>query len=176
MGNLTKIILILSIALQSCSDKKTESKNMTENFTWNVQKAGYEFDQYDLKGVTDYQTFIREFEQFPWEKELKKSIENPDKVSPTLSVSDEKENKSFWVSIGESQNKSIYIIGYIYPKKKKGFFGLGKEKEVNWLEMFLTQDSELIKKCYRLQFDREYKKLYAELSRLEKFGEMEAKN
>ena len=161
---------------QSCADKKTETKNMTENFTWNIQKAGYKFDQYDLKGQTDYQNFIREFEQFPWKEQLKKASENPDKVSPTLSVTDDKENKAFWVSIAGDQNEQGYIIGYIYPKMKKGFFGLGKEKEVRWLEMFLSQDTELIKRLYRLQFDRQYDKLYAELNQLEKFGEMEAKN
>ena len=31
MRNLTKIILILTIVFQSCADKKTESKKMTEN-------------------------------------------------------------------------------------------------------------------------------------------------
>jgi len=149
---------------------------MTENFTWNIQKAGYEFDQYDLKGKTDYESFIKEFENFPWIDELKKANQNPEKVSPTLSVLDEKENKTFWVSIAGDENEHGYIIGYIYPKMKKGFFGFGKEKEVKWLEMFLTQESKFIKKCYRLQFEREYKKLYSELSQLEKFGEMEAKN
>lgn len=149
---------------------------MTENFTWNIQKAGYKFDQYDLKGQTDYQTFIREFELFPWKEQLKKANENPNKVSPTLAVKDEKESKTFWVSIAGDHKEQGYIIGYIYPKMKKGFFGLGKEKEVRWLEMFLTQDAELIKKLYRLQFDRQYDKLYKELNRLEKFGEMEAKN
>jgi len=95
MKNITKIILILSITFQSCSGQKTESKNMTKNFTWNIQKAGYEFDQYDLKGKTDYHPFIKELEQYPWKKELIKANKNPGKVSPTLSVIDEKENKSF---------------------------------------------------------------------------------
>ncbi len=149
---------------------------MTENFTWNIQKAGYDFDQYDLKGQTDYRNFIREFEQFPWKEQLKMASENPDKVSPTLAVTDDKENKTFWVSIAGDQNEQGYIIGYVYPKMKKGFFGLGKENQVKWLEMFLTQDGELIKRLYQLLFDRQYDKLYAELNQLEKFGEMEAKN
>lgn len=55
------------------------------------------------------------------------------------------------------------------------FFGLGKKREVRWLEMYQTQNTELVKKCFRLQFEREYGKLYSELNRLEKFGEMEAK-
>ncbi|MDO3695984.1 hypothetical protein QVZ41_14120 [Wenyingzhuangia sp. chi5] len=148
---------------------------MTENFTWNIQRAGYEFDQYDFKGETDYLNFLNEFEKFPWMNELKKANQNPEKVSPTLSVEDEKEKKTFWVSISGDENQHGYIIGYIYPKMKKSFFGLGKEKEIRWLEMFQTQNIELIKKCYHFQFNREYDKLYIELNQLEKFGEMEAK-
>lgn len=149
---------------------------MTNNFTWNVQKAGYEFDQKDLKGNTDYQNFIREFEQFPWLNELKKANETTGKAEPTLSVIDEKENKIFWASISGNQKEYGFIIGYIYPKKKKTFFGFGKEKEIRWLDMFQTQDTELIKRFFRLQFNREYEKLNSELNKLEKFGETEVDN
>lgn len=149
---------------------------MKENFTWSIQKAGYDFDQYDLKGETNYKNFINEFEKFPWENELKKANKYEGKVSPTISVIDEKENKSFWISIAGDENEYGYIIGYIFPKKKKTFFGLGKEKEIRWLEMFLSQDTELIKKLYEYQFNRDYEKLYKELNKLEKFGEMESEN
>ncbi len=145
----------------------------TNNFTWNVQKAGYDFDQKDLKGNIHYQGFITEFEQFPWLDELKRVKEYPDKVSPTISVVDEKENRIFWVSIAGNQKEYEFIIGYIYPKKKRTFFGFGKEKKIKWLDMFTTKDTELIKSFFRLQFDREYEKLFSELNQLDKFGETE---
>ncbi len=145
----------------------------TNNFTWNVQKAGYDFDQKDLKGNINYQGFITEFEQFPWLDELKRVKEYPDKVSPTISVVDEKENRIFWVSIAGNQKEYEFIIGYIYPKKKRTFFGFGKEKKIKWLDMFTTKDTELIKSFFRLQFDREYEKLFSELNQLDKFGETE---
>lgn len=145
----------------------------TNNFTWNVQKAGYDFDQKDLKGNINFQGFITEFEQFPWLDELKRVKEYPDKVSPTISVVDEKENRIFWVSIAGNQKEYEFIIGYIYPKKKRTFFGFGKEKKIKWLDMFTTKDTELIKSFFRLQFDREYEKLFSKLNQLDKFGETE---
>lgn len=145
----------------------------TDNFTWNVQKAGYDFDQKDLRGNINYKDLITEFEQFPWLDELKRVKEYPDKVSPTISVVDEKEDRIFWASISGNQREYGFIIGFIYPKKKKTFFGFGKEKEIRWLDMFTTQDSKLIKRLFRLQFDREYEKLFSELIKLNKFGETE---
>jgi len=67
-------------------------------------------------------------------------------------------------------------VGYVYPKIKKGLFGLGKEKQINWLEIFIAKDNEQVKKCFRFYFSNELDKLQSEVKTMGKYGEMEAQN
>ncbi len=101
---------------------------------------------------------------------------NQDGCSATLSVKDLKTGKDFWVSIAGDRKNYGYLIGYVYPKEKKGFFGLGKPKQIRWLEIYLTKNIELVKYCFRLFFDRNYSQLELEVRRLELYGQMEAQN
>jgi hypothetical protein len=59
-----------------------------DKFTWDVQLAGYNHDQTDQKGETNYQDFIKEFDTFPWLDQIEKANQFPDKVSPTISIKD----------------------------------------------------------------------------------------
>ena len=74
------------------------------------------------------------------------------------------------------KNEHGYLIGYVYPKTVKGFFGLGKPKEKRWVEIYLTQDSDLVKKCFTMFINRETDNLVTTIKKLEKYGEMEAQN
>lgn len=69
-----------------------------------------------------------------------------------------------------------YLVGYVYPKTKKRLFGFGKEKMVNWVEIYLTQEKEQVKHFFKLYFDKNYDQLHHELKKLEMFGKMEAPN
>ncbi len=172
------IILLASLSLISCAnnDKEKNMANGKNNYTWNVQLAGYAYEKYDEKGQTDYENFITEFEKFPWIEQ----IENYQKIqkgsSATLSVNDKENETSFWVSIMGNVNDNTFLVGYVYPKMKKGLFGLGKEKEIKWLEIFIARNDEQVKKCFRLYFSNELDKLQSELKTMEKYGEMEAQN
>ena len=53
---------------------------------------------------------------------------------------------------------------------------IGKEKQINWLEIFIAKDNEQVKKCFRFYFSNELDKLQSELKTMEKYGEMEAQN
>jgi hypothetical protein len=68
------------------------------------------------------------------------------------------------------------LVGYVYPKTKKGLFGFGKEKTVKWVEIYLTEDKQQVKDYFKLYFDKNYDQLHSEIKKLEKFGEMEAQN
>lgn len=67
-----------------------------------------------------------------------------------------------------------YIIGYIYPKEKKGFLGLGKTKQTRWLEMRLTEDTQTVRELTKLFFDRNYDQFEPRIRKLEDFGQMQA--
>ena len=69
-----------------------------------------------------------------------------------------------------------YLVGYVYPKRRKGFFGFGREKTIRWLEIFLTSDKQQVKNFIKLYFDRKSNELYTQIRKLEKFGEIGAQN
>jgi len=145
-------------------------------FTYDIQYGGERHDKYELKGQTDYETFILVFESFPWLDEIERSNANPDGCSPTLSVKNITEKKGLWVSMSGDRNNNGYLVGYVYSKTKKGLWGLGKKKVINWLEIYLTGNKRQVKEFFWLYFNRNYDQLHAEIQKLEMFGETEAQN
>ena len=147
-----------------------------DKFTWDIQLAGYDYKQYDQKGETDYSEFISEFDKFPWLEQLDSYQQIQKGCSPTLSVKDQGTGTSFWVSKSGERDNHSYLIGYVYPKEKKGLFGLGKAKEVKWLEIYLTEDTQLVRDCFKLYFDKDLSKLESKIRLLDKYDEMETQN
>ena len=58
-------------------------------------------------------------------------------------------------------------------KNKKGFFGLGKEKVVKWVDIYEIEDKDRIKSLFKLFFDEKIDQLKSELLTLKKFDSME---
>lgn len=170
-----EILIMLTVTLLSCStNNKEDMIKGQDKFTWNVQLAGYNHDQADQKGEIIYQDFIAEFDSFPWLDQIEKANQYPDKVSPTISIKDLKTGKDFWISMSGDRNNHGYIIGYIYPKEKKRFFGLGKVRQIRWLEMRLTENTEKVKELIKMFFDRNYIDFEPTIRKLDDFGQMEA--
>lgn len=145
-------------------------------FTYDVQYGGDPHDKYDLKGQTDYENFILAFDSFPWLDEIERSNANPEGCSPTLSVQNITDKKDLWVSMAGDRNHNGYLVGYGYSKAKKSLLGLGKKKVINWLEIYLTGDKQLVKDFFKIYFNKDYDQLHAEIKKLEMFGETEAQN
>jgi hypothetical protein len=145
-------------------------------FTYDVQHGGDPHDKYDLKGQTDYDNFMLAFDSFPWLDEIEKSNANPNGSSPTLSVKNKTDDRDFWVSMAGDRNNHGYLIGYVYPKTKKGLLGFGKTKALKWVEIYLTEDKHQIKVFFKIYFDKNYDKLHSEIMKLEKFRETEAQS
>jgi hypothetical protein len=138
-------------------------------FTLDIQYGGDPFDKYDLKGQTDYNKFIQAFDAFPWQNEIEKANRNPDGCSPTLSVKYKENIKSLWISMSGDKKDYGYLLGFVHFKSIKG-------KNVKWLEIYLPDDKETVKKLFFLFFNREFDHLEKDLTRLELFKEMESKN
>ena len=147
-----------------------------DKFIWNIQLAGYDHDQADQKGEVTYQEFINEFEMFPWIEQIEKANQYPDKVSPTISISDLKTEKDFWISMAGDKNDHEYYLGYIYPKETKTLLGFGKTKTIRWLEMYTTDNQRTVKELIKLYFERDFNKLENSIRSLEEYGQMEAKD
>jgi len=171
------ILIILNVFFSSCTtDKKENVMIGQDKFTWNVQLAGYDFSRSDKKGETNYSHFMDEFDNFPWMDQLDEYQRIKQGCSPTMSVKDLQSGKDFWVSMAGDRNNHGYLVGYIYPKVKKGFFGLGKPKNIRWIEIYQTENSRIVKECFGLFFNREFSELEFKIRSLEEFGQMEAQD
>ena len=142
-------------------------------FTYQVELAGYEFGQADKKGEINYLSFLRSFEEFPWIEQIQKANEGHG-VSPTLTVDDNERNEALWVSAMGDQNGHTFLLGHVHPKQVRGFFGLGKLKTTKWIEIYLTQDREVVKESFGLFFDGNANGLRLRFEKLEKYDDMES--
>ncbi len=147
---------------------------MEQYFEFEVQMAGYGLDQFDKKGAITCEAFLQEFEQFPWLEQLAYSLETQKGVAATLNVTNTKSDLTLWVSIaGRSKEEAEFIVGYIYPKEIKRFFGLLSPRQGEWLEMYITKDKEVVKECFRLFFEEKIDELESKIRKLDLMDEME---
>jgi hypothetical protein len=176
--SLSTILLGLALGFGcDITDPKDSSKktmNGEPRFTYQVEMAGYEFGQSDKKGQIDLAAFTKNFEDFPWIDQIEKA-KKIGKVSPTLTVDDNEKNQALWVSAMGDSNQHVFLIGHVYPKEMKGLFGLGKPRQRKWIEIYLTEDKEVMKECYQLFFAGDTKGLRERYVKLEKYDEMESK-
>ena len=69
---------------------------MASSLTYDIQQAGYDFDQYDLKGEASYEKFVQEFREQPWKDQVGKSNGGSE---PTISVKNSESKIYYWVSV-----------------------------------------------------------------------------
>jgi hypothetical protein len=145
---------------------------MADNFAYNVQMAGYSFDQFDEKGAITYEGFVQEFRRFPWASQVGQA---KGRSEPTISVRNGSNNTDYWVSAAKHGNDLVYLVGIIYPKEKPALFGLGKPKTVRWLEIYVAETPSTVEDTFRTFFTGKHDDLLRQVRALPRFGEMEAK-
>ena len=166
--------LIIVLIITSCKIDNSKTNNMIDKFTWEVQLAGYDYQKLDEKGEITLENFISEFEKFPWIEQIESRNNIQQGSAPSLFVNDHKSSTCLWVSMAGDNKEYVYLIGYVYPKIVKDHYGLGKPKEINWVEIYLTDDAELVKRCFKMFFHRETDNLVRRIKKLEMYGEMES--
>lgn len=144
---------------------------MAESFTYDIQQAGYRFDQYDLKGEATFEIFTEEFRAFPWKDQVGN---NQGGSEPTISVKNSETNIDLWVSVIGSADEYAYLLGIVQPKKIKTMFGFGKEKEVNWVTAYVLEQPEWVEEAFQLCFQGKLDELNSRFSNLPIFLEQEA--
>lgn len=145
---------------------------MAGSFTYDIQQAGYDFDQYDLKGEATYEIFLDEFRRFPWEAQVGK---NTGGSEPTISVKNKNSKIDYWVSVIGKPEEYAYLVGIVQPKVVKSFFGLGKEKDVRWLSIYVAEKQLTVENTFKLYFSGNIQELNKVLSSLPLFTEQEAR-
>jgi hypothetical protein len=145
---------------------------MADGFTYNIQLAGYAFDQVDEKGSVDYDRFVHEFRAFPWASQVGRAN---GRSEPTLSVRSLSNGTVFWVSAAKHDAGHVYLLGIVHTRQKPGMFGLGRPKSVRWVEIYVAEEAGTVEKTFRTFFGGNTEALLAQLRALPKFDEMEAR-
>ena len=145
---------------------------MANPFTYDIQQADYDYDQYDRKGAATFQDVVNTFRRFPWRDQVGIASQG---AEPTLSVKNSKTGIDLWVSVVGSPQRYDYIVGIVYPKQVKGFFGLGSAKEVRWVTAYTTQSSATVESLFKLYFQGDMPRLTAQMRSLPLFLDQEAR-
>ena len=146
---------------------------MANTFTYDIQQAGYDFEQYDLKGEATYPLFVKEFRSYPWKSQVGLPGEG---TEPTISVKNSTVGTDLFVSVVGNAEEFAYLIGIVKPKEIKSFFGLGKIKEVRWVTIYVTEQSSDVENAFNLFFNMQLDKLDSNLKKLPIFLEQKAAN
>ncbi len=150
-----KSILIIILLLSS-------SICLASQYTYNIQKAGYAFDQYDEKGSISFDTFLSEFRSFPWKDQVGKSNGG---TEPTISVSNKIANIDLWVSVIGTSDEYAYLVGIVQDKK-----GVSNR----WVTAYIFEKSEWVEQAFKMYFDDQINQLNQQLSALPPFLSQEA--
>ncbi|MEO1652199.1 MAG: hypothetical protein AAFU64_01535, partial [Bacteroidota bacterium] len=142
-------------------------------FTLSQQLAGASFDEIDRIGEIDYEGFVGYFDKFSWEEQLAEYERKLMGTSATLKVSHSSNSHELWVSAMGNKEDFIFILGFIYPKIRKSFFGLGKSAAYLWMQMYLCANRSLVIQCFQYFFEERRRMLEIELNTLRSFGEQE---
>ncbi|MCR9055413.1 MAG: hypothetical protein NXI26_26465 [bacterium] len=146
---------------------------MADTYTYDIQQAGYAYDQADEKGELNFDQFVTEFREFPWLDQVGLNAYSG-KSEPTISIVNQESKTSLWVSIAGDKRKSVWLVGYTYPTTKKGLFGLGAAKKVLWVEIYLVEQTDAVETYFKRYFEGERESLLASLKQHEKFDEMKS--
>ena len=61
------------------------------------------------------------------------------------------------------KNRHAYLLGVVYKKMVKPTFGIGKMREIYWLEIYATEEQQVVEDTFALFFTGESEKLMARL-------------
>jgi hypothetical protein len=148
--------------------------SMADQFTYNVQLAGYDYDRYDEKGGLDYDAFVHVFDQFPWREQMQAWQRVREGCSATVSVTDHARNVDFWVSVA-GETEPSFLLGIVYEKDVKGFLGFGKPRKKRWVEIYVAPSRQSVLDTFTLFFAGQIDALMRTLRGFDKFDELEAR-
>lgn len=116
------LVILIGVAAVFYLPKKTTTKDAATNynytnediFTYDILYSDSPKNEETPKGETTYQDFLNTFNSFPWAEQIR--LSNQTEIqSPTLSVHDEKNHQTLFVSMsGDPDNAKIgtgYVIG-----------------------------------------------------------------
>lgn len=173
---LSRVIVFIFAAMCCACESKSNNEMKIEikpQFTYQVELATHYHGQSEKKGEISFYEFVGAFDGFPWSEQIELA-NKLGRVSPTLTVDDNLKNEALWVSAyGDGKGKT-FLLGHIYPKEIRGWFGFGQPRIRKWVEIYTIDDRESIKDCFKLFFVGDTPGLKARYSKFEKLDELES--
>lgn len=148
--------LLSLLVLSGCA---TVPENRTiDAFGWQRLEADCDPDSARLMGLTDWDSFRIEVQEFPW-REQAEAANRIGKNSPTLSVDDLLTDHSFFISSGCAPDGSDfgYFVGFVYP-------GTEKNEPRRQVDTYSVDDAADLRGLAALFFARDYEALRHSLS------------
>ena len=133
------------LGLFSCG---TPTNRPVDVFIWDELRAHEVPDLVEPVGKCDVDEFLAEMERFPWHEQAREALKFR-KNSPTLSVTDLKTDRSFFISAAVDSNDRLgYFIGYIYPGEQ----GMRTQR---YVKIYEVEQMEAIREMVILFFRRD---------------------
>ncbi|MGS0892026.1 hypothetical protein ACVBGC_05610 [Burkholderia stagnalis] len=127
--------------------------------TYSIQKTGYAFDQLDPQGATDYPSFMRAFDAFPWAAQHAEWDDTQDGPLPALVLQHADDQRELWVTALSDAHSAGFQLHSVSMRVKKGLFGIGKgkpEQHVETIDVDRRADVETLCQAF---CDRRYDEL-----------------
>ncbi|AFQ51542.1 hypothetical protein [Burkholderia cepacia] len=127
--------------------------------TDSIQKVGYDFEQRDPQGATDYPSLTQAFDAFPWIAQHAEGNELQDGPLPALVLQHAGDRREWWISALSDAHSDGFQLNAVSMRTKKGRFGIGKgklEQHVATIDVRTRVDVDVL--C-RLFCDRQYDEL-----------------
>ncbi|WP_322087442.1 hypothetical protein [Burkholderia sp. BCC1999] len=141
--------------------------------TYAIQKTGYDYNQLDPQGATDYASFTRAFDSFPWAAQHAEWDDTQEGPLPALVLQHADDQRELWVTALSDAHADGFQLNAVSTRMKKGLFGLGKEKPEQHVDTIDVDTRADVDTLCRLFCDRQYDELdrlvarHAERNRLD---------
>jgi len=134
--------------------------------TYAIQKTGYDYEQLDPQGATDYAGFIRALESFPWAEQLALWNETQDGPLPGLVLQNAEDQRELWISVLGTELDDSFQLNAVSMREKKGLFGMGKPKMERDVTTFDVDERTDVDRLCQLFCSRHYAPMDLEVARL----------
>ncbi len=142
-----RVVTFFSL-LQGLFSCGMQANRPVDVFIWDELRAHEDPDKVEPAGTCDLDGFLSEIDRFPWHEQAREALRYK-KNSPTLSVTDLKTDRSFFISSAVDEKDELgYFIGYIYPGEE----GVRAPRYVN---MYEVDQMETLREMVVLFFRRD---------------------
>ncbi|WP_423369301.1 hypothetical protein [Burkholderia sp. LMG 32019] len=127
--------------------------------TYSIQKTGYDYNQLDPQGATDYASFARAFDTFPWAAQHAEWDDTQEGPLPALVLQHADDQRELWVTALSDAHADGFQLNAVSTRMKKGLFGIGKEKPEQHVDTIDVGTRAEVDALCRLFCDRQYEEL-----------------